>query len=261
MPGTHRGSHRLRSRTPGPRSRQRPRHRSDTRWLGSRRREPTNGLADLVHRHLTGTFAEYRHRDRHTDLLFVRCRPVRGAPSLTRPRSTSRCSTATPSGSYLLRRRCLRRRRAPRGARSPGHLWLEDPPATGGRKVIISDTDHYAPAAATTLGLKILPERQPFHPAELRIIDGQPARPAAGRAARPRRSCRSARSGRGAVARVETARPPPIHAPSAGPPRVVRSRGGAGAPGLPGHCTHGCDPLRTRRYHHADAHSPPGGKP
>src|SRR4029453_9334571 len=61
------------------------------------------------------------------------------------------------------------------------------------------------------------------------------------------------------VARAKTASHPPIHAPSAGPLPVVRSRGGSGPPRLPGHCTHGCDPLRTRRYDHADAHSPPGG--
>jgi hypothetical protein len=52
------------------------------------------------------------------------------------------------------------------------YLWLEDPPAIYGRKVIVSDTDHYAPAAATTLGLKIRRVRSPFHPADLRIIDG-----------------------------------------------------------------------------------------
>jgi hypothetical protein len=65
----------------------------------------------------------------------------------------------------------LRRRRAALRP-EPRYLWLEDPPVTYGRKVIISDTDHYAPAAATTLGLKILSVRPPFHPAELRIIDG-----------------------------------------------------------------------------------------
>jgi hypothetical protein len=38
-------------------------------------------------------------------------------------------------------------------ARRPD-LWLEDPRNTYDRKVIISDTDHYAPRRATTLGLK-----------------------------------------------------------------------------------------------------------
>jgi hypothetical protein len=71
----------------------------------------------------------------------------------------------------LLRRRSHRRPRAALRP-EPRYLWLEDPPATYGRKVIISDTDHYAPAAATTLRLKILSVRPPFHPAELRIIDG-----------------------------------------------------------------------------------------
>jgi hypothetical protein len=40
------------------------------------------------------------------------------------------------------------------------------------------------------------------------------------------------------------------------PPRVDRSKGGAGPPGLAGHCVHGWDPFLTRRYDHAVAHSP-----
>ena len=56
-------------------------------------------------------------------------------------------------GGPLLRRRSLRRRRAALRAEAR-YLWLEDPLVTYGRKVIISDTDHYVPAAATTLGLK-----------------------------------------------------------------------------------------------------------
>jgi hypothetical protein len=40
------------------------------------------------------------------------------------------------------------------------------------------------------------------------------------------------------------------------PPRVDRSKGGAGPPGLAGHRVHGWDPFLTRRYDHAVAHSP-----
>ena len=45
----------------------------------------------------------------------------------------------------------------------------------------------------------------------------------------------------------------------AGPARVDRSGGGADPPGFAGHCLHGSDPFRTRRYDHANARSPPRG--
>ena len=57
-------------------------------------------------------------------------------------RSTTRCSTAPPTGS----------RPATTTSCSAGRCrWYTDPPAGDGRKVVITDTDHYAPGKGDAL--------------------------------------------------------------------------------------------------------------
>ena len=117
-------------------------------------------------------------------------------PSPSRPRSTTRCSTAGPTGS----RPATTTRSSPTAGTPwrPGSPvpWLEDPPAADGRKVVISDTDHYAPGTGDALWAwkSFLRGHHPIL-MDFGIIGGvNPLDPSAGRSLEP--SSRPLRDGR-----------------------------------------------------------------